>query len=263
MNEADMYALLEKAFVTTFFDEVTPGIFHNFANPLNGIMGRSKLLQKRMADFVMNVKKRYPGIEEEMGAECAKLISDVNAINGESEKMFGLFRISAWKYSAMGAHDAENLNVSHLIESELGFADFCLDFKHNVKKEIRLDKNVPDISGVTAVYSMSLWTLIRHAMKKIGNGNNHSFFIATDHDDHFLTVKIRPIDHHLFDGCQELLFKGYPNGDLISQWDDEKKSLCCALLLLKRSNEGIHIVHDKDTDTLSIGIPYKRDKRQA
>ena len=48
MNGTNLYALLEKVFVATFLDELIPGIFHNLANPLNGIMGRSKLMQRRL-----------------------------------------------------------------------------------------------------------------------------------------------------------------------------------------------------------------------
>jgi hypothetical protein len=261
MNEADAYAFLEKTFFPTFFDEITPGIFHNFANPLNGIMGRSKLLQKRLLGFVELLKEHYPGIEEEMGATCTKLIADVNAINGESEKLFGLFRVSAWKYAAMGNRDVENLNVSHLIEAELKFADFCLDFKHNVKKEIQLDKDVPDIAGVTAFLSMAFWTLIRHAMKKLGSKSEQPFCIETGHDDQYLSVRIQPIDPLAFTGWQEFLLGKEANGDSIAEWPDEKKNLCYALLLLKMHNEETRIGYNPDTERLSIEIPHQQKRK--
>ena len=52
----NLYTHLEKKFVETFLDELLPGIFHNFANPLNGIMGRSKLMQRRLDDFVKKLE---------------------------------------------------------------------------------------------------------------------------------------------------------------------------------------------------------------
>jgi hypothetical protein len=261
MNEADVYAFLEKTFIPMFFDEITPGIFHNFANPLNGIMGRSKLLQRRLLGFVELLKERYPGLEAEMGASCAKLISDVDAINGESEKLFGLFRVSAWKYAAMGNRDVENLNVSHLIESELKFADFCLDFKHNVKKEIQLDPDVPDIAGVTAFLSMAFWTLIRHAMQKLGSKSDQPFVMETSYDDHYLSVKIQPIDPLAFTGWQEFLLGKDITGESMAEWTDEKKNLCYALLLLKMRDEDTRIEHDPDTDRLTIGIPHHQKRK--
>jgi hypothetical protein len=85
MNEKDLYAYLEKKFVATFLDELIPGIFHNFANPLNGIMGRSKLMQRRLDDFVKKMELRYPNIENDMGVDYKKLISDIHSISNESE----------------------------------------------------------------------------------------------------------------------------------------------------------------------------------
>jgi len=80
MNEKDLYTHLEKKFVATFLDELIPGIFHNFANPLNGIMGRSKLMQRRLDDFVKKMETRYPSIENEMGVDYKKLISDTEFV---------------------------------------------------------------------------------------------------------------------------------------------------------------------------------------
>ncbi len=134
MNETDLYLFLERRFVDTFLDELIPGILHNFANPLNGIMGRSKLMQRRLEDFVRKIENRYPEFENETGADYKKLISDINAINNASEELFDMFRLATGKFYALGARDVERLNLSVLIEAELGFADFYLDYKHNVKK---------------------------------------------------------------------------------------------------------------------------------
>ena len=129
MNEKDLYTHLEKLFVATFLDELIPGIFHNFANPLNGIMGRSKLMQRRLDDFVKKMEMRYPNIESELGMDYKKLISDIHSINNESEKFFDMFRIATGKFYALGTEGVEQLNLSSLIEAELGFADFYMDYK--------------------------------------------------------------------------------------------------------------------------------------
>jgi hypothetical protein len=265
MNERDMYAFLEKMFTSTFFDELIPGIFHNFANPLNGIMGRSKLLQRRLVDFAMKLEKNHPDVHKEISGDCARLINDINAIDNESEKLFGLFRVSAGKFHAMGAdRDVEELNVSNLIENEMNFADFYLDFKHNTSKEIRLNKEVPCIPGVTAFFSMAFWTLIRHAMKKIENSNNGAFFIDTNYDDQFLWLRLNYIDRNLFLKWREFSRAGEASLETDSMASDEQKSLCCALLLLKTGNDGVEITHDENTNMLTIKIPHyckeKKDK---
>ena len=263
MNETEIYAFLENTFIATFRDELIPGIFHNFANPLNGIMGRSKLMQRRLVDFVGKMESRYPGIEREMGEGYKKIISDVHAINSESDKLFDMFRVSTGKYYAIGTHVVDKLNVSSLIEAEMGFADFYLDFKHNVRKDIRLDREAPEISGITAFYSMIFWMLIRHAMKNINNENDKTFFVATSHDDRYVTVEITHIDHGMFPGWQDMSSNMNETLDIAETWNDEQKKVYYPLLLLKMGDEGVKIAHDDGADLLTIRIPHQHKKREA
>jgi hypothetical protein len=262
MSGKDHYLFLQEAFVATFMDELLPGIFHNFANPLNGIMGRSKLMQRRLIEFVKKIEKRYPGIEEEMGAEYAKLVSDVNSINNESDKFYNMFCVSTGKFYAIGSQIVEKINLSNLVEAELGFADFYLDFKHNIKKEIRLDRESPDIEGGTAFYSMALWMLIRQAMINIKETGGAPFFIATDHDDQWVILKITYVD----DGVLHRWLCPAEEGgmDLVSSADErgEESHLLHALLLLRQGNDTTRITYDEDGHMLTIQIPYQKIHRR-
>jgi hypothetical protein len=256
MNESKAYAFLEKAFVATFLDELMPGIFHNFANPLNGIMGRSKLMQRRLVDFIEKMKERYPDMEAEMGERCKKLLSDINSIADESENFYNLFRVSTGKFYAIGARDADRLNLSSLVEAEMGFADFYLDFKHNVKKEVRIDHEMPDISGITAFYSMAIGALIMRSKKNMTDGHDETFMIATDHDDQCVSVTINHIGGRLLQGWQEAWSDTIIRGDKLQDVPDEQMDLFYALLLLKKSSAGVEIIHDEGTGMLTVRIPY-------
>jgi len=59
MERGEIYQALEDDFSETFIRELMPGILHNFANPLNGIMGRARLLQKRMEDLLQKIDLSY------------------------------------------------------------------------------------------------------------------------------------------------------------------------------------------------------------
>ena len=260
MNGTNLYALLEKVFVATFLDELIPGIFHNLANPLNGIMGRSKLMQRRLVDFVKKLENRYPAIEDEMGADYRKLISDIDAINHESERFFDMFRISTGKLYAIDAHGVEKLNLSSLIEAELGFADFYLDFKHNIKKEVHLDREAPDIEGITAFYSMAIWSLIRQAMNNITDRNNDTFRIATDHDDQWVILMMHPIGNGALQGGQDVIFPVNEDPEAITAGPAKEKNLIYALMLLQQGSDGVKITHDGDKDMLTIRVPYQQRK---
>jgi hypothetical protein len=256
MNETDLYTFLENRFVATFLDELMPGIFHNFANPLNGIMGRSKLMQRRLKDSVRKIEHLYPNIENETGADYQKLISDINAINNESEKFFDMFRLATWKFHALGAREVESLNLSALIEAELGFADFYLDYKHNVKKEIHLDMDVPSITGITAYYSIAFWMLIREAAKNAQKRNEEPFRIATTSDDQWVIVSISHIGGSLVWGWREILSPMSADPDPLSCGTDGEKNLICALMLFRLAGGRVEMTHDGDADLLTIQIRY-------
>lgn len=231
-----------------------PGIFHNFANPLNGIMGRSKLMQRRLENFVRKIENLYPEIANETGADCKKLISDINAINDVSEEFFDMFRVATGKFYALGARDVESLNLSVLIEAELGFADFYLDYKHNVKKEIHLDMGVPSITGITAYYSIAFWMLIREAAKNVQKRNEETFRIATTSDDQWVIVSISHIGGSLVRGWREILFPVSGEPDPLTCGTEGEKNLICALMLLRLAGGGVEMTHDGDADLLTIRI---------
>ncbi len=257
MNIKDIYAQVEKSFIATFLDELIPGIIHNFANPLNGIIGRSKLMQRHLDDFVKKMEMRYPNIEKEMGADYKKLISDINSINDESEKFLDMFRIATGKFYALDTEGVEQLNLSSFIEAELGFADFYMDYKHNTKKEIHLDMEVPYIKGITGFYSLALWVLIRQATKNVRELDK-VFRIDTAHDDRCVIVTISHIGNSLVQGWQNILFQLHEDPALLSNFTDDQKNLMYALVLFKKSSDGVEMTHDGDTDLLIIRIPYQQ-----
>jgi hypothetical protein len=257
MNETELYTFLEKRFIATFLDELMPGIFHNFANPLNGIMGRSKLMQRRLVDFVRKIENRYPEIENETGADCKKLISDINAINDASEEFYDMFCMATGKFYALGARDVGSLNLSVLIEAELGFSDFYLDYKHNIKKEIHLDMGVPSIAGITAYYSIAVWMLIREAAKNAQKRTEETFRIVTTSDDQWVIVSIRPIGGSLVQGWREILFPVSADPDPLTCGTDEEKNLICALMLFRQAGGDVEMMYDGDADLLTIRIRYQ------
>ena len=258
MNETDLYLFLEKRFIATFLDELLPGIFHNFTNSLNGIMGRLKLMQRRLEDFVRKIEDRYPEIENEIGADYKKVISDINAINNTTEEFFDIFHFATGKFYALGTRDAESLNLSALIEAELGFADFYLDYKHNVKKEIHLDMGAPSITGITAYYSIAFWMLIREAAKNAQKPNGETFRIATTSDDQSVIVSISHIGGSLPRGWLEILFPVSADPDPLSCGTDGEKNLICALILIRLAGGGVEMTHDGDADLLTIRIRHKQ-----
>ena len=134
MEISEIIHALEKDFEATFIKELIPGILHNFANPLNGIMGRAKLLQRRIEENQKKIEEMYPDVAAGMIEEMQRIKSDIRAINRESEYFFDIFRDVAGKFYAIAAKNEDRINISQLLAAEMRFADFYLDFKHEIKK---------------------------------------------------------------------------------------------------------------------------------
>lgn len=252
MDHLRSYERLKEAFVATFLDELIPGIFHNYANPLNGIMGRSKLLQRRLGDFMQALESVYPEAARGLDERCKKILSDIHSINQESERFYDLFRLSTGKFYAIGTHQVETLDLSSLIEAELGFADFYLDFKHQVSKNIALDRQLPPISGVAAHYSMAFWMLLRLAMTPLKGVRDRSFHLSTGQADGRVFVRINPI---AFPGPADGRHEEQRAAGVSDETDLQR--LRTALQLLRQAGDGVEITHDGD-ETLTVLVPCRQ-----
>ena len=134
MEKVEIDQALENDFVATFIRELIPGILHNFANPLNGIMGRSKLLQRRIDDHVRKLEELYPDVSLSLKNDLLKIQSDIRSVAGESESFFEMFRDVSGKFYALAAKGEENVNLSQLLNAEMRFANFYLDFNMKFEK---------------------------------------------------------------------------------------------------------------------------------
>src|SRR4030042_1427019 len=130
MDRGEIYQALEEEFAATFIKELIPGILHNFANPLNSIMGRSKLLQRRIEEIAKQIE-------------------------------------------------------------EMRFFNFYLDFKHEIKKVVQLNNDVPSFRGNNAELSLTFWKLIRFAMSRALSTSLKEFQIKTEYDNKYVSVFIR------------------------------------------------------------------------
>jgi len=90
-RETDAFRFLEREFEGTFIEELIPGILHNFANPLNGIIGRTRLLQRRLEETIRKTVEAFPESERTLSEDHARLLKDIDLITHESDRLFDLF----------------------------------------------------------------------------------------------------------------------------------------------------------------------------
>ena len=188
MHYQEIHSFLEKAFQDTFTEELVPGIVHNFANPLNGIMGRSRLLQRKLMDIMKRADAENDTSNQENNK---KLVRDVDSIAREADRLSGLLQTVMGKFCAIGDRTVQKINLSELIELEMRFFDFYLDFKHSVKKTLQLDRELPEVRGTPADYSLAFSTLIRYATVAMKESATKELNISTQFENGQVCVRIQ------------------------------------------------------------------------
>ncbi|MFB3925554.1 MAG: hypothetical protein ACE14T_05830 [Syntrophales bacterium] len=254
-NTEDICKDLMKEFEATLVEELIPGILHNFANPLNGIMGRSKLLQRRLQN---------EGSAEDQGHRPAfspelfnKLTNDINLISRDTDKLTDLLQTVAEKFYTVNKTGMERINLSELIRKEMSFFEFYLEFRHNIKKNIDLDRDIPEITGIPAEISLSLWSIIRFSMQQMKDCEIKELSIATRKENSRVCIDIRNTASGIGENSG-ILTEKLNAGELLLDGNHPYCSLLRAFFLLKKYDAGFTIGRESGSSLISITIPYRK-----
>lgn len=242
-------------FDATLTTELIPGIIHNFANPLNGIMGRATLMQRRTAEQVRKIQDLYPEMPSETVAGLNKILQDADSIVRESDRFFSIFRDLTTKFSALVPREEEKINLSQLISNEMRFADFYLDFKHEVSKTLLLDDKLPEIRGVYAIYSLCFAALLRRAMRVMKASPKKEFSVATGRRDSVVIITIKDTGEQLISGGgperqEEVLSPSAADGS--NRTDPE---LFEVIALLSDCGARVQLRREGELNSIAIEIP--------
>ena len=253
MDYQDIYNILQKEFQDTFIEELVPGIVHNFANPLNGIMGRSRLLQRKLTEIM---KTTDAGKDAAYIEYNQKLVHDVESIAREADRLSSLLQNVTGKFCAISDRNVQKINLSDLIELEMRFFDFYLDFKHTIKKTIQLDKELPEVKGSSADYSMALSSLIRYSINMMKENASKELYISTQFENGNVCIKIKTQGSPVSEDHKKLLLAN-SQADVSSLAKPGDIGLLCAFSLLKKWGADFEIQSESGLNTITILIPAK------
>jgi signal transduction histidine kinase len=251
------FQMLEKDFSSTFLTELMPGILHNFANPLNGIMGRSKLLQRRFDETVRKIMECHPAAAMEFKENFNKISNDIHAIGSESDNFFGMFKDAANKFYGIDAHGLQAVQLSKLIQAEMRFFNFYLDFKHEVQKHLELQEELPDVTGNYAEFSMGIWGLIRHCMSAMKNRPQKELGIAVQSDDRYVRIRICDSGEPLSDEQARRLASALESGAGSEELDEAITGLFYSLMVFKTCGAIFKIEPTADGNRYEAAIPCR------
>lgn len=252
----ELYEMLEKDFEATFVAELIPGILHNFANPLNGIMGRAQILQRRLRDTIAKLGDHYPEAAAAFLEPHGKLIADVASICQESDRFYGMFQDVSGKFYAITSPTPERINLSRLLAAELRFADYYLDFKHEVRKELDLDDHLPEIFGISSHYSLCFWSLFRSAMAWMKDSSEKVMHISTAHSEPHVTVKLRYRGRPWTEDERGAVALALSAADRVTRGDEPLLSrFCLGLSLLRQSGARVECSEREGWHEIVIQVP--------
>jgi len=258
MEERNIGQSLEDDFTSTFIRELIPGVLHNFANPLNGIMGRSKLLQRRIDNTVKKINEKYPEAALALEEELQRIVNDVRSVNKESESFFEMFRDVSGKFYALAAKGNEPINLSQLLAAEMRFANFYLEFKHGIKKSVHFDEEIQEFTGNVAELSLVFWRLIRFAMSKALASGLQVFCLETRQENDNVTVVIKYSGDVILPDQAEII-SNYLQGDsreLVVV--NVEKGILLALAILKKYSARVNVSAEGNLNAIAIALPIKR-----
>ncbi len=179
---------LREEFDAAFMEEIVPGLVHNFANPLNGIMGRSSLIQRRMDD---RLKKILTEPETKASPRYHEgIMNDIDILSREAERLSEMLYVVSDKFVAVTDTSEQSVNLSELLSLEMRFFEFHLDFKHNVKRTLRLDREIPPVTGVPADFTLFLSAMMRHAIRSMEKNDPKELDVATGFENGLVRMEI-------------------------------------------------------------------------
>ena len=250
-RETDVYRFLEREFEGTFIEELIPGILHNFANPLNGIIGRTRLLQRRLEEAIRKTREAFPEAERVLSEDHARLLKDIELITHESDRLFDLFKHVSGKFYAIGDRNTQQLNISQLVENEIRFSDFYLDFKHNVKKIMDLDGDLHEVNGSPADYSMFISTWVRYAMESMKESPEKEFFASTSRRNGHVVLKFQDTGRPMPAELKEAIVKAHTG----TEWKEEAQRLLQAVSLLRKYGVRFEVDREAGINIFCLEIP--------
>ncbi len=255
-------AEIAKDFESTVLQGLMPGLLHSFANPLNGILGRSRLLQERVEKTIEAVNG-HNGMGDTILKGCNGIARDADLIVRESETFFDLFGKISGKMYRLSDTTVQHVNLSELIEAEVAFLEFYLDFRHTIDKKLFLNGSVPSVQGTYSCYSLSLFALIRRSIDAMKGNGTGELVIVTDYDDSSVCIDIKDTGKPLSKARTKRLFEALEKENPAACDLGKDREFFNALFLLKGYGGVFRVEREEKYNVVTVSMPYKNNRGQS
>jgi len=138
-------------FDMAFLGSLVPGIVHNLATPMSGVLGATQLLENRIAalmDLVKNLRELDDARRDELLNLSDRNRASVDILARNARHLADLLQVLVQRLTRSSAATREFYCLNDLLQNELRFLDANLTFKHKVKKQLSLAPHLPAVRCV-------------------------------------------------------------------------------------------------------------------
>ena len=142
-----------------FLGSLLPGIIHNLATPLSGVLGATQLLEKRAStieDMFEQLESLSDAERGELDKQFERNRTNVDILSRNAKHLADLLQVLVQRINRGSCSAAEYYSLNDLLQNELRFLESNLTFKHKVKKQVSLAPDVPAIKYIYGHVAASL-----------------------------------------------------------------------------------------------------------
>jgi signal transduction histidine kinase len=136
-SEGQEFQSLELSFVGSLL----PGILHNIATPLSGVIGATQLMEMRNVDqdkILERLDSANQQATEELTALLRKNKTNLDIIERNATQLIDLVHVLVQRFQRSSVRRKLPQSLNELLKNELVFLHANLVFKHKVRREVQL-----------------------------------------------------------------------------------------------------------------------------
>ena len=134
-----------------FLGSMLPGIVHNLATPLSGVIGATQLLEMRVGEQDRLLGELERGVSqsaEALRTQHHKSRSNLDIMSRNARHLTELLQVIIRRFHRAAQETTGPMSLFELVSNELQFLDANLTYKHKVRKRFDLAKDQYTVFGV-------------------------------------------------------------------------------------------------------------------
>ena len=132
-----------------FLGSLLPGIIHNWATPLSGVIGATQLLERRVSviDEMLRDFDRLTETERhELRRQLNRNRTNVEILSRNAMHLADLLQTLVYRITRGNGTARDRFPLNELVQNELRFLEANLQFKHKVRRTLSLKPVIPATS---------------------------------------------------------------------------------------------------------------------